>query len=82
MFFCQNSQKQNMVLLKPNQRFLASLVSFISNKDGYGLTVTETKDFMSSLAENNDIELYNKDVKILIWTTIVIILSSALVIES
>ena len=71
-----------MVLLKPNQRFRASLVSFISNKDGYGLTVTETKDFMSSLAENNDIELYNKDVKKLIWTTIVIILSSALVIES
>ena len=27
------------------------------NKDGYGLTVTESKDFMFSLAENYDIEL-------------------------
>ena len=34
-----------------------------SNKDGSGCAVTETKDFMSSLAENDDIELYNKDVK-------------------
>ena len=48
-----------MVLLKLNQRFRGSFVSFIYilNKDGYGLTVTEIKDFMFSLAENYDIEL-------------------------
>ena len=28
-------------------------------KDGYGLTVTEIKDFVSSLAENYDSALYN-----------------------
>ena len=33
------------------------------NKDGYGLTVAEIKDFMFILAENCDIALYNKDVK-------------------
>ena len=33
------------------------------NKDAYGLTVTETKDSTSSLAENDDIGLYKKDVK-------------------
>ena len=57
---CQEkSQKQNMVLLKLNQRFRGRFVSFIYilNKDGYGLTVTEIKDFMFSLAENYDIEL-------------------------
>ena len=31
-------------------------------KDGYGLTVTEIKDFIFSLAVNYDTELYNKDV--------------------
>ena len=31
-------------------------------KDGYGLTITEIKDFMFSLAVSYDTELYNKDV--------------------
>ena len=31
-------------------------------KDGYGLTVTEIKDFMFSLADSYDTELYNKGV--------------------
>ena len=31
-------------------------------KDGYGLTVTEIMDFMFSLADSYDTELYNKDV--------------------
>ena len=31
-------------------------------KDGYGLTVTEIKDFMFSLAVSYDTELYNKDI--------------------
>ena len=31
-------------------------------KDGYRLTVTEIRDFMFSLAERYDTELYNKDV--------------------
>ena len=48
---------------KLSQTFRGSFVSYPLNKDGYGLTVTETKDFMSSLAENYDIELYNEDVK-------------------
>ena len=30
--------------------------------DGYGLTVTEIKDFMFNLAVSYDTELYNKDV--------------------
>ena len=29
-------------------------------KDGYGLTVTEIKDFVSRLAENYDSALYNR----------------------
>ena len=33
-------------------------------KDGYGLTVTEIKDFVSSLAEIYDPELYSRDSKI------------------
>ena len=33
------------------------------NKVGNGLTVTEIMEFMVSLAENDDIELYNIDVK-------------------
>ena len=33
-------------------------------KDGYGLTVTEIKDFVSSFAENYDPGLYNKYSKI------------------
>ena len=60
MFICQNSQKQNMVLLKRNQTFRGSFVSFISIEQR-GLWV-EIKDFMFSLAESYDIELYNKDV--------------------
>ena len=32
------------------------------HKDGYGLTVTEIKDFVFSLADKYDIELHNKDV--------------------
>ena len=32
-------------------------------KDGYGFTVTEIKDFMLSLAEDDDVEIYNRDVK-------------------
>ena len=33
-------------------------------KDGYGLTVTAIKDFVSSLAENYDPALYNRYSKI------------------
>ena len=40
---------------------LAHLDSLI--KDDYELTVTEIKDFVSSLATNDDVELYNRDVK-------------------
>ena len=32
------------------------------NKDGYGLTVTEIKDVMLSLADHYDIELYKKNI--------------------
>ena len=49
------------------------------NKGGYGLTVSETKEFMFSFAENYDIELCNKDVYL---TTMVKRLSSVLIIES
>ena len=55
-----------MVLLKLNQTFRETLYDLYKrwtlNKDGYGMTVTKIKDFMFSLAENYDIELYNKDV--------------------
>ena len=61
MFICQKSEK-NMVLLKLNQTFRGSYVSYPLNKDGYALTFTGIKDFMLSLPENYDIELYNKDV--------------------
>jgi len=47
---------------KRNQTFSESYVSYPLNKYGYGLTVTEIKDFIFNLAENYDIELYNKDV--------------------
>ena len=47
-----------MVLLKLNQTFRGSFVSFISIDM---MTVTEIKDFMLSLVDNYDIELYNKD---------------------
>ena len=51
-----------MVLLKLNQTFRETLSDLYPlNKDGYGMTVTEIKDFMFSLADNYDIELYNKD---------------------
>jgi len=54
-----------MVLLKLNQTFRETLYDLYKrwtlNKDGYGMTVTKIKDFMFSLAENYDIELYNKD---------------------
>ena len=36
---------------------------YLLNNDGYGLTVTEYMDFMFSLADNYDIELYNRNVK-------------------
>ena len=45
MFTCQNSQKQNMVLLKLDYLFVEAssyLGPFI--KDGYQLTVTEIKE--------------------------------------
>ncbi|MES9882523.1 MAG: hypothetical protein ABW185_16770, partial [Sedimenticola sp.] len=32
-------------------------------KAGYGFTVTEISEFVSSLAENGDVEIYNRDVK-------------------
>ena len=60
---CQNSQKQHMVLFKLNQMFRGNLSHvYPLYEDGYGLTVTEIKDFMFSLAESYDTELYNKDV--------------------
>ena len=51
-------------------------------KDGYGLTVTEIKDFVSSLAENYDPELYNRESKICVLHNVVIRFSSVLLIES
>ena len=60
-----SKQKQNMVLLKLND-LLVEALSYLDSliKDGYGLTVTEIKDFVSSLAENYDPELYSRDSKI------------------
>ena len=36
-------------------------------KDGYGLTVTEIKNFVSSLAENYDSALYNRYFKMRVF---------------
>ena len=56
-----NSQKQNMVLLKPRHNLYIEALSYLNPliKYGYGLTVTEIKDVVSSLADNYDPELYN-----------------------
>ena len=51
-------------------------------KDVNGLTVTEIKDFMSSLTENYDPELYNRESKIRVLDNVVIRFSSVLVIKS
>ena len=45
---------------KPKHDLLVEALSFPLIKDDYGLTVTEIKDFVSSLAENYDSALYNR----------------------
>ena len=81
MFICQNIQKHNMVLLKLNQTFVEALSHLYPlNKDG--LTVAEIMDFMFSIAENCDIELYNKDVNTSLLDNYGETLSSVLVIGS
>ena len=58
IFICQNSQKQSMALVKLNNSFVEALSHLWPlNNDGYGLPVTQIKDFMFSLAENYDIKL-------------------------
>ena len=51
---------------KPKHDLFVEALSYLDAliKDGYGLTVTEIKDFMSSLAENYDSALYNRYSKI------------------
>ena len=56
----QSKSKYSPPQTKPTNFLEALSHLYPLNKDGYGLTVTETKDFTSSLAENDDIELYNK----------------------
>ena len=53
MVICQHIQKQKSLR--------GCFLSFTSTEQRW--LWVETKDFMSSLAENDDIKLYNKDVK-------------------
>ena len=55
MFSCQNSQKTKHDLFAEALSYLDPLI-----KDAYGLTVTEIKYVVSSLAENYDPALYNR----------------------
>ena len=49
----------------PKQEFFLKAVSHLDPmlRDGYGFTMTEVKEFVFSFSENNDFEIYNRDVK-------------------
>ena len=49
----------------PEQELFLKAVSYLDPllRDGYGFTVTEVKEFLFSLSENNDFEIYNRDSK-------------------
>ena len=61
----QSETKPGPSQTKPRHDLFMEAVPYLDPliKNGYGLTVTEIKDFMSSLTKNEDAELYNKDVK-------------------
>ena len=67
MFSCQNSQKTKHDLFVEALCYLDPLI-----KDAYGLTVTEIKYVVSSLAENYDPAFTTYILRYVYWTTIMI----------
>jgi hypothetical protein len=60
----QSETIQNPPVTAKHELFMSALVHLDPLiKDGYGFTVTEIKEFMLSYSENDNTELYNRDVK-------------------